>query len=153
MRTILINGNPPTEYLSTGEVARLFSVDPKTVARWAKVGKVTSIRTPGGHRRYPADQFAAHLSTPGDTQPEQAVYPAPGSAIPDQPGFVVGECTHRLAASEWRAGFRTCERCPQQQPAEEFVPEDHGICSGCGADLPGECQGHCDADVPAEVTL
>lgn len=42
---------------------------------------------------------------------EDPVYPEPGSAIPDQPGFVVGECRHRVARSEWRAGFRTCERC------------------------------------------
>lgn len=27
-------------------------------------------------------------------------------------GFVVGDCGHRVAGSEWRAGFRTCERCP-----------------------------------------
>lgn len=27
-------------------------------------------------------------------------------------GFVVGECGHRVAGSEWRAGYRTCERCP-----------------------------------------
>jgi len=34
------------------EVADLFGVDPKTVTRWAKAGKLTSIRTLGGHRRY-----------------------------------------------------------------------------------------------------
>ena len=34
------------------EVAALFRVDPKTVTRWAKAGKLTSIRTLGGHRRY-----------------------------------------------------------------------------------------------------
>jgi excisionase family DNA binding protein len=33
-------------------VATLFRVDPKTVTRWAKAGKLTSIRTLGGHRRY-----------------------------------------------------------------------------------------------------
>ena len=38
--------------LTTGEVAALFRVDPKTVTRWAKAGKITSIRTLGGHRRY-----------------------------------------------------------------------------------------------------
>ena len=38
--------------LTPGEVAALFRVDPKTVTRWAKAGKVTSIRTLGGHRRY-----------------------------------------------------------------------------------------------------
>jgi excisionase family DNA binding protein len=34
------------------EVARMFHVDPKTVLRWAQSGKLTTIRTLGGHRRY-----------------------------------------------------------------------------------------------------
>ena len=38
--------------LTPAEVARLFRVDPKTVTRWAKAGKLTAIRTLGGHRRY-----------------------------------------------------------------------------------------------------
>ncbi len=38
--------------LTPREVADLFGVDPKTVSRWAKAGKLTSIRTLGGHRRY-----------------------------------------------------------------------------------------------------
>ncbi len=38
--------------LTPAEVASLFRVDPKTVTKWAKAGKLTSIRTLGGHRRY-----------------------------------------------------------------------------------------------------
>ena len=38
--------------LTPSEVATLFRVDPKTVTRWAKAGKLASIRTLGGHRRY-----------------------------------------------------------------------------------------------------
>lgn len=38
--------------LTPSEVATLFRVDPKTVTRWAKAGKLSSIRTLGGHRRY-----------------------------------------------------------------------------------------------------
>ncbi|MEP7017043.1 MAG: BldC family transcriptional regulator [Actinomycetota bacterium] len=38
--------------LTPAEVASLFRVDPKTVTRWAKAGKLTSLRTLGGHRRY-----------------------------------------------------------------------------------------------------
>jgi excisionase family DNA binding protein len=45
---------PDTEALLTpAEVATMFRVDPKTVTRWAKAGKLTSIRTLGGHRRFP----------------------------------------------------------------------------------------------------
>lgn len=38
--------------LTPGEVAKLFKVDPKTVTRWAKSGKLPSITTPGGHKRF-----------------------------------------------------------------------------------------------------
>lgn len=38
--------------LTPGEVARILRVDPKTVTRWALAGRIDSIRTPGGHRRY-----------------------------------------------------------------------------------------------------
>jgi len=40
------------QLLTPAEVAAMFRVDPKTVTRWAKAGKVSSIRTLGGHRRY-----------------------------------------------------------------------------------------------------
>lgn len=38
--------------MTPAEVAALFRVDPKTVARWANSGKIASIRTLGGHRRF-----------------------------------------------------------------------------------------------------
>ena len=48
-----MNRIPDEEILLTPrEVAELFGVDPKTVTRWAKAGKLTSIRTLGGHRRF-----------------------------------------------------------------------------------------------------
>ena len=44
---------PDSEALLTpAEVATMFRVDPKTVTRWAKAGKLSAIRTLGGHRRY-----------------------------------------------------------------------------------------------------
>ncbi len=42
----------PGALLTPSEVATMFRVDPKTVTRWAKAGKLASIRTLGGHRRY-----------------------------------------------------------------------------------------------------
>lgn len=47
--------------LTPAEVAALFRVDPKTVTRWAKAGKLSSIRTLGGHRRYRADEVQKFL--------------------------------------------------------------------------------------------
>ena len=47
--------------LTPSEVAKLFRVDPKTVTRWAKSGKLTSIRTLGGHRRYKESEVKALL--------------------------------------------------------------------------------------------
>lgn len=38
--------------MTPSEVAKLFRVDPKTVTRWAKDGKLSSIVTPGGHKRF-----------------------------------------------------------------------------------------------------
>lgn len=48
-------------HLKTGEVARMFRVDPKTVGHWARDGKLEFIRSPGGHRLFPASQFTADV--------------------------------------------------------------------------------------------
>ena len=54
----------PTERLLTpGEVATLFRVDPKTVTRWASAGRIGSIRTPGGHRRFREAEVHALLAS------------------------------------------------------------------------------------------
>jgi excisionase family DNA binding protein len=42
----------PTELMTTKEVAQLFRVDPKTITRWARTGKLKCVRTLGGHRRF-----------------------------------------------------------------------------------------------------
>lgn len=52
--------------LTPGEVAAILRVDPKTVTRWAKAGRVSSIRTPGGHRRFRESEIRALLE--GDDQ-------------------------------------------------------------------------------------
>jgi excisionase family DNA binding protein len=48
--------------LTPGEVALMFRVDPKTVTRWASAGRIGSIRTPGGHRRFRESEVRALLS-------------------------------------------------------------------------------------------
>jgi excisionase family DNA binding protein len=56
-----MKGEQDDELLTPAEVAALFRVDPKTVTRWAKAGKLSSIRTLGGHRRYRADEVKRFL--------------------------------------------------------------------------------------------
>ncbi len=51
--------------LTPGEVAARFRVDPKTVTRWANAGKLTAVRTLGGHRRYRRSEVDELLAASG----------------------------------------------------------------------------------------
>ncbi|MGH9024037.1 MAG: BldC family transcriptional regulator [Acidimicrobiia bacterium] len=50
-----------TGLLTPSEVVELFRVDPKTVTCWARAGKLSAIRTLGGHRRFSAEEVSALL--------------------------------------------------------------------------------------------
>ncbi len=60
---------PGDALLTPAEVSQKFRVHPKTVTRWVKAGKLTAVRTPGGHRRYHADQVDALLAQVADPAP------------------------------------------------------------------------------------
>ncbi|MFZ4516069.1 MAG: helix-turn-helix domain-containing protein [Acidimicrobiia bacterium] len=51
-----------TRLLRTSDVALLFQVSERTVAEWARRGRIPAVRTPGGHRRYPAPEIQALLT-------------------------------------------------------------------------------------------
>lgn len=53
----------PRELLNTAEVAQRFSVHPETVTRWHKTGKISAMRTLGGHRRFYADEVQSMLGS------------------------------------------------------------------------------------------
>ena len=62
--SVPMTGAPRTgtdRLLTPGEVAGMFRVDPKTVTRWASAGRLGSIRTPGGHRRFRETEVRALL--------------------------------------------------------------------------------------------
>ena len=72
--------------LTPGEVATLFRVDPKTVTRWAAAGRINSIRTPGGHRRFRQSEVRALLEG-GSGAPRS-------TSIPEQPHPARSTVTH-----------------------------------------------------------
>lgn len=48
--------------LPIGEVAQLLGVTVGTIRRWDKDGRISSVRTPTGHRRFRRDEVLALLS-------------------------------------------------------------------------------------------
>ncbi|MDE3721867.1 BldC family transcriptional regulator [Nocardiopsis sp. N85] len=59
---------PPLPALVTpDEIAALFRVDPKTVARWAAAGRLPGVRTPGGHHRFRREDVDRLLEEAGFT--------------------------------------------------------------------------------------
>ena len=55
-------GKTDQTLLTPSEVAALFRVDPKTVTRWSQEGRLSAVRTLGGHRRFVADEVYALLA-------------------------------------------------------------------------------------------
>jgi len=68
-----------SKLLTPGEVAALFRVDPKTVTRWAKAGRISAVRTPGGHCRFRQADVDALLEA-NTPIIEGSVSPTPGVA-------------------------------------------------------------------------
>jgi excisionase family DNA binding protein len=52
----LHEGIEEPRFLTRREVARLFGVSNSTVTRWAQKGLLKTVRTPGGHYRFPASE-------------------------------------------------------------------------------------------------
>lgn len=59
MVTRIRNSTGGEVLMTPAEVAALFRVSPKTVARWSRAGKLTALRTLGGHRRFRVDEVRA----------------------------------------------------------------------------------------------
>ena len=51
-------------YFTRSEIARIFEVAPNTVNRWVRGGKLPSVVSPGGRRRYPVDEILKLIPVP-----------------------------------------------------------------------------------------
>jgi excisionase family DNA binding protein len=56
------------ELLTPAEVAAMFRVNPKTVTRWARAGRISAVRTLGGHRRFRASEIRRFLEEIQDAE-------------------------------------------------------------------------------------
>ena len=54
--------NDDDALLTPSEVAAMFRVNPKTVTRWARAGKISAVVTLGGHRRFHAAEIRRFLA-------------------------------------------------------------------------------------------
>ena len=50
---------PATTLLAPGEAAKVIGIGSRTLAQWADAGRLSVVRTPGGHRRYKAAEVEA----------------------------------------------------------------------------------------------
>lgn len=64
---------PDEKLLTSAEVAALFGVDPRSVARWVKAGKLPGFWTPGGRLRFRESVIRARLAEPGPRRPPATV--------------------------------------------------------------------------------
>ncbi len=53
---------PQGDHLTVGESAQLIGVSVDTLKRWEKAGRITSLRTPTGHRRFRRSDVEALLT-------------------------------------------------------------------------------------------
>jgi len=92
----------PSELITPTDAAELLCVDPKTVSRWASAGKIHSVRTPGGHRRFVRSEIRAIVArdqAPAGPQPTNLdMAPAPQPPIEFEPARVDTSERTRAAA-------------------------------------------------------
>src|SRR3977135_4465450 len=79
--TVTTQASSNERLLTPGGCAAFFRVDPKPVTRWASAGRIGSIRTPGGHRRFRESEVRSLLrgvdsevSVPAQTTPQSAPF-------------------------------------------------------------------------------
>ncbi len=134
-QTILIRHmmQPHKNVLTTGEVAKICNVAPRTVSKWFDAGHLRGYRIPGGKdRRIPLDQLVRFMRAHGiplngldsgsrrvlifDADP--GLCAAVGNALVEQGGFDVSTANTAL-----EAGALACQRTPDVMVVDVHLPD------------------------------
>lgn len=99
---------------TTGQLARVFDVAPRTISKWADKGQLTHYRIPGGQdRRFTFDAVvefarvnALPLTVEGEDNPVLLVTANPDLAVRFQCEFEVCKCGFECVADWLTAGYR-----------------------------------------------
>lgn len=113
--------SPALKLYTPAEVALKFRVDPATVARWAKAGKLTSIRTLGNHRRFSAAEVDALLAGPAEVQTEVTSSSAPLTRDEVFESISVPSSLHYLTEEECRWALTMLSGSVEVQTAKEIA--------------------------------
>jgi excisionase family DNA binding protein len=68
--------------MTLGEAAEALDVSTSTLRRWADAGRIDTLRTDGGHRRFPAREVQRLSARNGRSRPIVRMVPAPVEALP-----------------------------------------------------------------------
>jgi len=82
--------NDSSRLLTPGEVAAMVRVDVKTVSRWARAGKLPSVSTGGGHRRYREADVQAMMNAPAPDKPGKRTTATPAATVRVGSGLAYG---------------------------------------------------------------
>ena len=138
-RVTSVREGPEAVWLRVGDVAAVLGVSANTVRRWTDVGRIAAHRSPGGHRRYLADDVLALLpqdegdgtAHPGDFAELRRQTPGPALRPAGRAGPHVA-ARRRPARRAGRGGARPVRT--HRRAALRRVPRRRR--DGCGSPSP-----------------
>jgi excisionase family DNA binding protein len=118
---------------TSGQVASLFNAHVRTIARWARSGRLSSVRTPGGHHRF----FERDVQALYALEREAIELKVAERAVVVEPPFVPTR-PHNFAVRLVNDAGQVAFRCIRQGCAAMWLPKTPRPQSECiGIDAGG----------------
>lgn len=100
----------PKEWLTLKDASDLLGVHPSTLRRWSDDGKVASMRTEGGHRRFNRQEIEAYLAAEPEADTEAEA--TRSESVPAPVSF---------DAKPWRGAFDDEERSQARELGQRLI--------------------------------